>query len=203
MTHLPLTPGDYTTASGFTPRIVRIGKYGKFAFGANGEKWHVETGKHYRDAAHDITGRAEPAPAHDSVTAEGMALVRDRVAKDMAGRTFTPMVEASRLDAVTAQRDWARQQTDTWIAKLDTERAKRIETTGKLTEAQARHLAWFRANGPTGMIPIAGPSRAMIKRLIDAGWLAEVGPRRPMTFVQYDLTDAGRAALAEHERTKE
>ena len=67
MTRIP-DLGEYTTASGTTATITRIGKHRKWAFDALGGRWHVQTGIYcapvlremHLNPAFDITGRVEP-----------------------------------------------------------------------------------------------------------------------------------------------
>ena len=81
MTHLPLTLGEYTTASG-PETITRIGKGGKWAFDAQSRCWSVETGlygKHFKNPLWNITGRVEPAPGQ-TITIKAFSLADDEKA---------------------------------------------------------------------------------------------------------------------------
>lgn len=68
----------------------------------------------------------------------------------------------------------------------------------KLTKAQRKALEWLRDNGPVSLIPIGGPSFAMLRRCKVRGFVDDSGrePGHVFRLTVFALTDAGRRALA-------
>ena len=68
-----------------------------------------------------------------------------------------------------------------------------------MTTLAKADLQWFADHGPVGWFDAASPTPAMRRRLLKAG-LIEKLPAVNMRVLKFQITDAGRAALANGEQ---
>lgn len=64
-----------------------------------------------------------------------------------------------------------------------------------MTPIQFKALEWFAANGPIGWFDANAPTRHTRRRLEQAGWIAPL-PAQSMQVLKFEITEAGRKALA-------
>lgn len=69
-----------------------------------------------------------------------------------------------------------------------------------MTKKRRLALEWFIANGPVGWFDINAPTDVMRRQLVRDGLLEEAGPRENMRVIKFQISQAGREALAK-ERT--
>ena len=74
-------------------------------------------------------------------------------------------------------------------------------TDAPLTKAQRAALEWFGRNGRACMFGAGEPSLAMVRKLENAGLVETAGkePGKVFGFTYYQLSAAGRAAIAKAE----
>lgn len=78
----------------------------------------------------------------------------------------------------------------------------------KLTKAQRKAMEWVRANEPVSKFPCDGTApniRLVTKLLVTLGYVEKVGIEPgpgTLSFSKFALTDAGRAALSQKDKSK-